>query len=147
MEAYSAEDNGKGICFDIFAYNVQPGVKINYENGDNYLDNSNIFTVTEESTEQTTSTEHTTNSEKYEQTEETTNITELLELFEITPESPAESFDYILNIHTMKFHLPNCKAINDISGKNKRGFNGPAEELEKAGFKPCGSCKPTKYGG
>lgn len=37
LEAYSVEDSGKGICFNIFCYNVQPGVKINYANGENEL--------------------------------------------------------------------------------------------------------------
>lgn len=30
MEAYSVEDKGKGICFHVFVYNVQPGVTIDY---------------------------------------------------------------------------------------------------------------------
>lgn len=34
MEAYSVEDDGKGISFCVFAYNVQPGVNINYANGE-----------------------------------------------------------------------------------------------------------------
>ena len=33
MEAYSVEDNGKGICFNVYIYNVQPGVNINYATG------------------------------------------------------------------------------------------------------------------
>ena len=33
MEAYSVEDNGKGICFNKFVYNAQPGVTINYKEG------------------------------------------------------------------------------------------------------------------
>lgn len=33
MEAYSLEDEGVGICFNVFVYNVQPGVSIYYENG------------------------------------------------------------------------------------------------------------------
>ncbi|MBR5336373.1 MAG: DNA/RNA non-specific endonuclease [Lachnospiraceae bacterium] len=33
MEAYSVEDDGKGICFNIFVYNVQPGVEIDYLTG------------------------------------------------------------------------------------------------------------------
>ncbi len=36
MEAYSVEDKGKGICFNIYAYNVQPGININYANGNSY---------------------------------------------------------------------------------------------------------------
>ncbi len=34
MEAYSVEDKGKGICFNVFIYNVQPGITINYETGE-----------------------------------------------------------------------------------------------------------------
>ena len=33
IEARSLEDNGKGICFYVYCYNVQPGVKINYKDG------------------------------------------------------------------------------------------------------------------
>ena len=34
MEAWSVEDNGEGICFNIYAYNAQPGVEIDYATGD-----------------------------------------------------------------------------------------------------------------
>ena len=34
MEAYSVEDKGEGICFNVFVYNVQPGAEINYETGE-----------------------------------------------------------------------------------------------------------------
>ena len=37
MEAYSVEDSGKGISFNVFCYNVQPSIKINYKNGESYL--------------------------------------------------------------------------------------------------------------
>lgn len=33
MEAYSIEDNGKGIKFNVFVYNVQDGIHIDYRNG------------------------------------------------------------------------------------------------------------------
>lgn len=38
MEAYSVEDNGKGVCFNVYIYNVQPGIKINYSTGESSLD-------------------------------------------------------------------------------------------------------------
>ncbi len=38
IEAKSVEDNGGGILFNVYCYNVQPGVGINYENGDSWLD-------------------------------------------------------------------------------------------------------------
>lgn len=37
MEAYSVEDSGDGVCFNVFCYNVQPGVEIDYATGDNWL--------------------------------------------------------------------------------------------------------------
>lgn len=33
IEAYSVEDNGKGISLNVFCYNVQPGVEIDYYDG------------------------------------------------------------------------------------------------------------------
>ena len=33
IEAYSLEDNGAGICFCVYCYNVQPGVEIDYKTG------------------------------------------------------------------------------------------------------------------
>ena len=38
MEAYSVEDDGEGICFNIFAYNVQPGIIIDYSNGESFVE-------------------------------------------------------------------------------------------------------------
>ena len=37
MEAYSVEDNGKGICFNVYVYNVQPGIIIDYTTGKSRL--------------------------------------------------------------------------------------------------------------
>ena len=36
LEALSLEDNGEGIKYNLFIYNVQDGVKINYKDGTNY---------------------------------------------------------------------------------------------------------------
>ncbi|MBR3968944.1 MAG: DNA/RNA non-specific endonuclease [Clostridia bacterium] len=40
MEGYSVEDNGKEICFNIFAYNAQPDIEIDYKTGKSKLKNS-----------------------------------------------------------------------------------------------------------
>ncbi len=37
MEAKSVEDNGQGICFNVYVYNVQPGVEIDYATGESRL--------------------------------------------------------------------------------------------------------------
>ena len=33
MEGWSVEDEGEGVCFHVFAYNVQPGINIHYLSG------------------------------------------------------------------------------------------------------------------
>lgn len=37
MEAWSVEDDGEGVCFNIFAYNIQPGIVIDYATGESAL--------------------------------------------------------------------------------------------------------------
>ena len=34
MEAKSVEDDGEGICFNVYVYNVQPGIEIDYATGE-----------------------------------------------------------------------------------------------------------------
>ncbi len=36
MEAWSVEDNGQGICFHVYCYNVQPGIILDYVTGESY---------------------------------------------------------------------------------------------------------------
>ena len=38
IEAYSVEDEGAGICFCVYCYNVQPGVKIDYKTGESKVE-------------------------------------------------------------------------------------------------------------
>ena len=37
MEGYSVEDQGDGVCFNVFVYNAQPGITIDYATGDSWL--------------------------------------------------------------------------------------------------------------
>ena len=53
MEAYSVEDNGSGLSFCIYVYNVQPGITIDYTTGENYTSNTT-------QTSDTTNTKDTT---------------------------------------------------------------------------------------
>ncbi len=36
LEAFSVEDEGEGICFNVYLYNVQPGVVIDYATGNSW---------------------------------------------------------------------------------------------------------------
>lgn len=48
MEAYSIEDQGEGVCFNVFVYNVQPGITIDYFTGENWLSNRSSDPSSEE---------------------------------------------------------------------------------------------------
>ncbi len=37
MEAYSVEDEGEGVCYNVYCYNVQPGITIDYSDGSSHL--------------------------------------------------------------------------------------------------------------
>ena len=36
IEAFSVEDEGEGLCFNVYIYNVQPGVVIDYATGESW---------------------------------------------------------------------------------------------------------------
>jgi DNA-entry nuclease len=90
MEALSVEDDGAGVSFCVFVYNVQPGIEIDYATGDSHLaeDAETIVPTEPESEPETTtdSTEPETESEP--ETETTTDSAEPEP--ETEPESEAE---------------------------------------------------------
>ena len=45
IEAMSVEDNGEGIEFNVFIYNVQPGITIDYSTGNSALGENTIIDV------------------------------------------------------------------------------------------------------
>ena len=45
MEGYSVEDDGEGICFNVFVYNVQPQITIDYATGESYYSGNNNIDV------------------------------------------------------------------------------------------------------
>ncbi len=71
MEAKSVEDNGEGILFNVYCYNSQPGMGIDYATGDSWLDNGTAA-ETQNNESQTSSSENSevtyilnTNSHKF----------------------------------------------------------------------------------
>ncbi len=46
MEAWSVEDEGDGICFDVLCFNAQPGITIDYATGRSWLTNAGTVTTT-----------------------------------------------------------------------------------------------------
>ncbi len=62
MEGYSVEDEGEGICFNVFVYNAQPSIEIDYATGESYLSEAG---GEESDTEQTSTYVLNTNSKKF----------------------------------------------------------------------------------
>ena len=54
----------------------------------------------------------------------------------------AEIADYVINVNTRKFHLPECTAVEDIAEKNKQLFTGSCDDLIEQGLAPCKKCNP-----
>ena len=48
MEGKSVEDDGEGVCFHVYVYNVQPGVEIDYATGLSWLEGTSPETSSEE---------------------------------------------------------------------------------------------------
>ena len=114
MEAESVEDDGAGICFNVYVYNVQPQITINYATGENWESS-------ESENGQSVQGSDSPSQENKSQSEEQT---------------------YIINENTDKFHDPDCSSVDDIKEKNKREFTGRRDELIEDGYEPCGICKP-----
>ena len=130
MEAYSVEDAGEGICFCVFAYNVQPGIGIDYATGDNWAESSGTYQSTEASVAEETPSP---------QPETDTAV-------QITPELSApqetQQTTYVLNTNTMKFHYPTCSSVDDMKEKNKQIYTGSRDEVINMGYVPCKRCNP-----
>ena len=118
MEGYSVEDEGAEICFCVYAYNVQPGVTINYATGDSALDGA---TSTSEPMAPPVVQDPTTDTQ--------------------IGTSTAEA-DYVLNNNTKKFHLPSCSSADDIKASNREDYYGSREDLIARGYDPCKRCNP-----
>lgn len=123
MEGYSVEDKGAGVSYCVFAYNVQPGIEIDYATGESKLADG------AQNEEQKTATVTPTPSPEPEKQEPVTG-------------SEASQADYILNTNTKKFHYPTCSSVNDMKEKNKQEFFGTRDEAISNGYSPCGRCKP-----
>ena len=114
MEAWSLEDNGLGICFNVFCYNVQPGISIDYFNGDSCLYGASVTTsVINKST--------------------TTTITTTI---------VSGQYDYVANKKSKIFHLPFCSSVNSMNEENKIYHKGEREQLIANGYTPCKKCCP-----
>lgn len=130
MEAYSVEDAGEGICFCVFAYNVQPGIGIDYATGDNWAESSGTY----QSTAASVAVETPAPQPETDTTVQTSP--------ELSAPQESQGITYVLNTNTMKFHYPTCSSVDDMKEKNKQIYTGSREEVINMGYVPCKRCNP-----
>ena len=128
IEALSVEDGGKGVSFNVFCYNVQPGVIIDYSDGSNKLDrNYNA----DQSGKTTFTLEEFTGSGSGKSTED------------VSRSASGMTYSYIGNKNSHVFHYPDCDSVKEMKEKNKVYFEDTTrDEVMEQGFRPCGRCKP-----
>ncbi len=112
IEAFSVEDHGSSICFNVYCFNVQPGVVIDYLTGESYP----------------------------EDTPGTRSGPLLMD--EPSVFVPTDGATYILNTNTKRFHLLDCPSVQEMKDKNRKEFFGTREEHIEQGYVPCGRCHP-----
>lgn len=161
IEGYSIEDNGKGICFNVYCYNVQPGITINYANGNS---SKNQITVPPSNSQATDNTNSQTNTKPENNTVEQKPTIVPIKPDpkpepeptpqpepepEPTPEPAPEpevdnnvSSSYVLNTNSKKFHYPSCHSAKIIKDINKEYSSLSRDEIINNGYKPCGNCNP-----
>ena len=136
MEAMSVEDKGQAICYNIYAYNVQPGILIDYKTGDNSLD----LNYADPSKEETTAERDDPDSAGDKSNPDSADAAS--DSAEGGSDTAAQEDYYVLNTNTQKFHLPSCDSVKDMKEKNKTISHDSRETIMGQGYEPCGNCKP-----
>ena len=113
MEAWSVEDKGRGICFNIYCFNVQPGIMINYKTGESHLsvgsNGSSSITGRHDSSQNNAATD-------------------------------SKAWSFVINTNTKKFHLPTCSSVGEMKSSNKMTHKGTVQDIIDMGYKPCARC-------
>lgn len=117
MEALSVEDEGQGVSFNVYVYNVQPGVVIDYATGESQPGDPTAAQTPDEDAQPA-------------------------EEDAAAESGDTVSFTYTLNTKTKKFHDPGCSGAASISPDNRDSFTGDRQTLLDQGYTPCGQCQP-----
>ncbi len=123
MEAKSVEDNGAGILFNVYCYNVQPGIFINYATGDSSLDGSDTSQVQEQSAD--------TNNNVNAGSSDTPAVD--------TTDNSSTNGSVTVHITESgkKYHTAGCRYL-------KSDIEVTLDEAKAQGLSPCGVCNPPQ---
>ena len=135
MEGYSVEDEGDGICFCVYAYNVQPGITIDYATGDSWLSSEKGNSDSSSGGNSAVSQSAADKSGTQQAAVQTESVKE-------TSEPVSTGTEYILNTNTKKFHYPSCSSVKQMKASNKKEYTGSRDDLIAQGYDPCKKCNP-----
>lgn len=111
MEAYSVEDQGQGVQFNVYCYNVQPDIIIDYSNGETQATKACTIDAVSDKKENNTG-----------------------------DKNDSSEYKYILNKNSKKIHLPDCSNASSMNKKNKEFSSSSIEELESQGYVKAKCC-------
>lgn len=145
IEAKSVEDNGGGILFNVYCYNVQPGVGINYENGDSWLDG----TTPQEQSAQTDTPQNegsqSSDGSRAGGSGSASSITGSSSSgsdSSAAENSAADSSNSETMVHITatgkKYHRAGCRTLK------KSDTEVTLDEAKSMGLSPCGICNPPQ---
>lgn len=148
IEAKSVEDNGGGILFNVYCYNVQPGVGINYENGDSWLEGTTPQQSAQTDTPQNEGSQSSAGSQAGASAGDTGSSGSITgSAASGSDTSPAEnSVSDSSNSKTMvhitatgkKYHRAGCRTLK------KSDTEVTLDEAKSMGLSPCGICNPPQ---
>ena len=131
MMAESVEDGGEGVAFNVFCYNVQPGVVIDYGTGESMLE------------EDATPLPDVSGAESAPDTaSEGAGAGEASEKGATGSAEDKGVAEYVLNTNSKKFHIPSCSSVDQMSPKNREDVEDTRENLIAKGYDPCKRCNP-----
>lgn len=145
IEAKSVEDNGGGILFNVYCYNVQPGVGINYENGDSWLDGTTTQQQsTQTDTPQNEGSQSSAGSGAGENGSSGSTTGSALSGSDSSAaeNSAADSSNSETMVHITatgkKYHRAGCRTLK------KSDTEVTLDEAKSMGLSPCGICNPPQ---
>lgn len=131
MMAESVEDGGEGVAFNVFCYNVQPGVVIDYGTGESMLEEDATPLPDVSGVESAPGA-----------ASEGAGAGEASEKGATGSAEGKGTTEYVLNTNSKKFHLPSCSSVGQMSPKNREDVEDTRENLIANGYDPCKRCNP-----
>lgn len=150
MEAESVEDKGAGVCFNVYVYNVQPGVIIDYATGDSEADPDYVVSDSGDDTDGSSKVSDDgedagpdisdgVEDDKNSGADAAENVEDTAQAAD---QGDAAESTYIVNTNTGKFHRPDCSSVKRMKESNKAERTTTRDELISEGYEPCKNCNP-----